>query len=90
MLWNKKNIMANVLLKEDRAIHMLVFDVLIQKFSVISGVYAPAQSTHKDVFWNHLTNVNIFIDNPWCLIGDFNELECPADKSGGLRRHRHN
>jgi len=25
VLWNNKNILANVLLKEDRAIHMLVF-----------------------------------------------------------------
>ena len=83
VLWNKMNIMANVLLKEDRAIHMLVFDVHLQKFSIISGVYAPAQSKQKDAFWNHLSNVNSLFDNPWCLIGDFNELECPADKTGG-------
>jgi len=68
--------MANVLAKEERVIHMLVFDVLIQKFCIISGVYAPAQSRHKDAFWNHLINFNNFFDNPWCLIGDFNELEC--------------
>ena len=83
MLWNKKNIMANVLLKEDRAIHMLVFDVLVQKFSIISGIYGPAQHGHKDVFWNYLRNLNSIIDKPWCLIGDFNELECHADKTGG-------
>jgi len=81
VLWNKKNILANVLLKEDIAIHMLVFDVLIQKFSIISGVYAPAQPCHKDAFWSHLRNVNSVIDKPWCLIGDFNELECSADKT---------
>ena len=48
VLWNKRNILANVLLKEDRTIHMLVFDVFSQKFSIISGVYAPAQPSHKD------------------------------------------
>ena len=42
VLWNNKNILANVLLKEERAIHMLVFDVTSQQFSIISGVYAPA------------------------------------------------
>jgi len=83
VLWNKRNILANVLLKEDRAIHMLVFDILIQKFSIISGIYAPAQTCHKDGFWTHLRNLNSVIDTPWCLIGDFNELECPADKQGG-------
>ena len=83
VMWNTKNMMANVLFKEDRAIHMLVFDVLIQKFSIISGVYAPAQPSHKDVFWSHLQNLNSVIDYPWCLIGDFNELESHADKTGG-------
>jgi len=83
VLWNNKNILANVLLKEDRAIDMLVFDVLIQKFIIISGIYAPAQSCHKDAFWNHLRNLNSVIDKPWCLIGDFNELEHPDDKQGG-------
>jgi len=83
VLWNTKNIMANVLLKEDRAIHMLVFDIVIQKFSIISGIYAPAQSGHKDVFWNHLRDLHGIVDMPWCLIGDFNELECHDDKTGG-------
>ena len=84
VLWNNKNILAHVLWKEDRAIHMLVFDVLTQKFSIISGIYAPAQSWRKDAFWAHLRNLNGVIDKPWCLIGDFNELECPDDKQGGL------
>ena len=83
VLWNNKNILAHVLLKEDRAIHMLVFDVLIQKFSIISGIYAPAQPCHKDAFWAHLRNLNGVIDKPWCIIGDFNELEYPDDKQGG-------
>ena len=85
VLWNKTNIMANVLIKEERAIHMLVFDVQMQKFSIISGVYAPAQPSHKDAFWNHLNSISHVFDNPWCLIGDFNELEYLADKIGGLR-----
>jgi len=83
VLWNNKNILAQVISKEDRAIHMLVFDVLIQKFSIISGIYAPAQSGQKDAFWSYLQNLNRVIDTPWCLIGDFNELECPDDKHGG-------
>jgi len=73
--------MANALLKEDRVIHMLVFDNLTQYLSIISGVYAPAQPLDKDAFWVHLRNLNFIIDKPWCLIRDFNELECPIEKS---------
>ena len=83
VLWNNTNIKANVILKEDRAIHMLVFEYATQKFSILSGIYAPAQASDKDAFWSHLCNLNNIIDMPWCLIGDFNELECPSDKQGG-------
>ena len=62
---------------------MLVFVVFIQKFSIISGIHAPAQSCHKDAFWTHLRNLNSVVGKPWCLIGDFNELEYPDDKQGG-------
>jgi len=64
VLWNNVNIHANVLLKEDRAIHMLVLDVAIQKLSVFSGIYAPAQSGQKDSFWQYLTELNAVIDSP--------------------------
>ena len=83
VLWNTQNILANVLLKEDRVIHMLVFDTISQKFSIISCIYAPAQPCQKDAFWSHLRNLYSVIVKPWCLIGDFNELECPSDKQGG-------
>jgi len=83
VLWNEMNIRANVLLKDNRAIHMLVFEYSSQKFSIISGIYAPTKAIDKDDFWTYLRNLNDIIDMPWCLIGDFNELECPSDKLGG-------
>jgi len=83
VLWNNTHIKVNVLLKEDRAIHMLIFEYATQKFSIISGIYAPAQPSEKEPFWTHLRNLNDVIDMPWCLIGDFNEIECPSDKKGG-------
>ena len=38
VLWNNVNIHANILLKENRAIHMLVMDLAIQKLCIISGI----------------------------------------------------
>jgi len=84
VLWNNTNIKASVLIKEDRAIHMLVFEYLTQSFSILSGIYAPAQANKKEGFWTHLRHLNEVIDMPWCIIGDFNELESPNDKKGGL------
>jgi len=50
VLWHNANIHANVLLKENRAIHMLVMDLTIQKLCVISGIYASTQLGQKNPF----------------------------------------
>ena len=84
VLWNSDNILASVLSKEQRAIHMLVHDTILAQTMVISGIYAPAQPRDKDQFWDHLVELNSVIDSPWCLIGDFNEIGAPADKRGGI------
>jgi len=52
-------------------------------YSIISGVYAPAQAHDKDSFWTHLLQLNGVFDLPWCIIGDFNELAKPSEKRGG-------
>ena len=67
VLWNQQNILANVLFKEDRAIHLLVFDIIRQKLSIISGIYAPAQPSQKDVFWSHLRELLVLLIPPGVL-----------------------
>lgn len=83
VLWSNGNIHASILLKEQRAIHMMVHDTTYASNSILSGIYAPAQNREKDVFWDQLTQMNKIIDIPCCLIGDFNELVCLNDKLGG-------
>ena len=63
---------------------MLVFENLTQNFSIISNIYAPTQPHEKDTFCAHLSNLNSVTNKPWCLIGDFNELECLFDKKGPM------
>jgi len=87
VLWNNGTIHASILLKEQRAIHMLVHDTENSKNSIISGVYAPTQTKDKNAFWERLTRMNTIIDVPWCLMGDFNELASANDKLGGVSPH---
>jgi len=54
VLWNNGLIHASVLKKEQRAIHMLVYDTSKHCSSIISGVYAPSQFQDKDCFWQQL------------------------------------
>ena len=62
---------------------MLVMDLNIQKPSVFSRIYGPAQLGQRYPFWQHLIHLNDVINTPWCLIGDFNELEEFSKKRGG-------
>ena len=83
VLWNSNNIMANVMIKQHRFIHMLILDNKLQKLVTNSTIYAPAKNVDKSGFWNHLAKLNSVIDAPWCIIGDFNELENNTEKKGG-------
>ena len=65
---------------------MLVYDPAKGHNSIVSGIYAPAQSREKAQFWEHLIHLNAVFDVPWCLMGDFNELSCPAEKKEGQVR----
>jgi len=47
---------------------MLVYDTFKKCSSIISGVYAPAQTQNKDRFWDQLTQLHNVIDLPWCII----------------------
>jgi len=71
--------------KESRAIHMLVHDLSNLKNLVVSGVYGPVQKQEREHFWANLVQMNNVIDIPWCIVGDFNELETQAEKKGDIR-----
>jgi len=83
VLWDNGLIHASVLKKDQRAIHMLVYDTIKKCNSIISGVYAPTQSYDKDRFWDQLMQLHHVIDLPWCILGDLNELANPSEKKGG-------
>ena len=62
VLWNNKNIHASTLLKEQRAIHMLVHDTKNAKNLIISGIYAPTQNRDTHEFWEHQFQLHNVID----------------------------
>lgn len=74
VLWNNANISAQIL---------LVYDKVIKKESIITGIYGPAQEIEKPHFWNRSKDLHAIFDLPWCIIGDFNEMECIYEKIGG-------
>jgi len=80
VLWCNNTIHTSVLYKQQRAINMLLYDPTCIQTFIVSGIYARAQSQLKDQFWAHLKELSYVINSPWCLIGDFNELETYNEK----------
>lgn len=50
-------------------------------------VYASPNYTMRPNLWTYLTNISHTINNPWMLIGDFNETLIPSDQRGGIFNH---
>ena len=83
ILWNTANVDVTILFKELRFIHCLVYDKISAKQCLITAVYAPAQENQKNAFWNKLSQLHESIDQPWCILGDFNEMLHASEKIGG-------
>lgn len=58
--------------------------MLGNKSWVCTGVYASPIPSLRAPFWNYLCTLGNSINNPWVLIGDFNEILLPGDQRGGL------
>ena len=84
VVWNSSNISALILRKKPRAIQMLMYNAKNLQNSIISKVFALAQSRHKDCFWSHLLEVNRVIDLEWCIIGDLKEIVKLNEKTRGI------
>ncbi|XP_059443283.1 uncharacterized protein LOC132175345 [Corylus avellana] len=50
---------------------------------LFSFIYAPHIAERQLVFWSELTNLGNSFGGAWLLLGDFNSVLSPSEKSGG-------
>jgi len=84
LLWNDEKVDVSIVAKETRIMHCLILDKLNAKECLLSAVYAPVRENQKDDFWLHLHQLHNYIDKPWCILGDFNEMLNASQKIGGI------
>ncbi|XP_028110763.1 uncharacterized protein LOC114309252 [Camellia sinensis] len=55
---------------------------------VLVNVHAPNEVNERSRFWNVLYGLRPSFYNPWCLVGDFNEIRNLGERRGCSRRDR--
>lgn len=83
-LFCKKNIKIDVKFADKN-----LLDCLVQygdSTFFLSCIYGIPGSEGRNIVWERVTRFGVNRKEPWCLIGDFNEILCNEEKTGGPRR----
>lgn len=52
------------------------------------NVYAPNETAQRRIIWGELIAIKSTFQEPWCLGGDFNEIEAISERVGCVRMDR--
>ncbi|KAI9110939.1 hypothetical protein K1719_018059 [Acacia pycnantha] len=50
---------------------------------LLTAVYAQPNELRRNRIWEGLSKLASEVDEPWLLIGDFNEIRTPLEQRGG-------
>ncbi|CAL1380329.1 unnamed protein product [Linum trigynum] len=68
----------------DRSAQMLLVQVTMKDASwYLSAVYANPALVQRRALWQSIREIAHTMEDPWLLMGDFNSILQPSDKSGG-------
>ena len=83
ILW-KKSVSLDIKFSDRNVIDCLVNYGDFSFF--LSCIYGEPSAVGKDVIWERLNRIGVLRKEPWCLVGDFNEIQNNDEKSGGPSR----
>ncbi|KAG2310496.1 hypothetical protein Bca52824_022053 [Brassica carinata] len=67
--------------------HLLDLHVQFGKFNFfVSCVYGEPARSDRPRLWERLSRIGVYRKEPWCMVGDFNEIRNKSEKIGGPRR----
>lgn len=86
VLWNPHNITVELIATAFHEIHFKIhvnFTILI-----LTAIYANPTFNIRKLLWEKLARLASFINLPWLLMGDFNDISLPCEKFGGCSLNR--
>ena len=88
LLWKSDRITIHILGESNQGVYALVEVKSLNNSFIITAVYASPKIAMRKILWNELCSFAEGLDYPWCVIGDFNEVTCQAEKFGGREINR--
>ncbi|XP_058761495.1 uncharacterized protein LOC131634890 [Vicia villosa] len=81
--WNDSAIDVKVVNSSDQYIHCGIFDTNGTFLYWLTAIYGKNQLEQRKLLWKTITNIQPSIHEPWCLMGDFNNVLKAQDRIGG-------
>ncbi|XP_070024616.1 uncharacterized protein [Nicotiana sylvestris] len=76
-----------VIAEDDQQITLNIKDNMQDKGLYVTAIYAKCTTMERKDLWSSIVDINLLIDGPWCIGGDFNVIMDPEEKLGG-KPHR--
>ncbi|KAI9115218.1 hypothetical protein K1719_013537 [Acacia pycnantha] len=83
----KSSLMEVEVLSLDRQMIHLRCRFPNDRWFCVTAVYAIPDRDHKHLLWSSLLNIASSMAYPWTVIGDFNDIVCSAEGTGGFGRN---
>ncbi|KAL0292806.1 UNVERIFIED_CONTAM: hypothetical protein Sradi_6971300 [Sesamum radiatum] len=83
LAWNAMEIGVDVLRVEAQFIHCALFNKRTSTKCLISVVYGDCEAVRRRSLWESLLSISEdTVDDPWCVLGDFNAIVDPSESCG--------
>ncbi|KAI9102310.1 hypothetical protein K1719_023512 [Acacia pycnantha] len=84
VVWRSDRITVSVLQVDRQFIHLCCTNRIGVTF-LLTAIYALPSENSKRVLWEELRKLSLSISRPWVVLGDFNDVLYPSERTGGAR-----
>jgi hypothetical protein len=81
--WNDSKVDVRLIDSTDQLIHCGIFDVMGKLLYWLTAVYGKNQNGLRKHLWRDIMNLKPSSLEPWCVMGDFNNVAYAHDRIGG-------
>ncbi|KAI9100326.1 hypothetical protein K1719_024544 [Acacia pycnantha] len=83
LLWEMEELVVDVKIMDEQFIHCQLN--LGGEVMLFTAVYAHPNEQRRNRIWDILHSLACEIEEPWMMVGDFNEIRSPLEQKGGGR-----